>query len=267
MNIHPTALVAPGAEIDSTVTVGAYTIIEENVKVAAGTEIGSHALLSGHTTIGKNNKIFPFTSIGTPPQDLKYDGEPTTIVIGNNNLIREYVSIHRGTLAGRGTTTIGDDNMIMAYCHIAHDCLIGGKVIMANSTTLGGHVAVADYANIGGVVAIHQFTRIGEHTYIGGMSGVSKDVPPYVIASGVRGKMRISGINRIGLRRCGYDKETIQKVNKAFVVIFKTPELLLKDALLRATQEFPNCEPVQNLVEFFQAPNRMGVLRQVNGDK
>ena len=258
---------ASGAEIDRTVTVGAYAIIEENVRVDAGTEIGHHALLSGHTTIGRNNKIFPFTSIGTPPQDLKYHGEPTTLVIGNNNLIREYVSIHRGTPSGRGTTTVGDDNMIMAYCHIAHDCHIGNKVIMANSTTLGGHVAVDDYANIGGVVGIHQFTRIGAHTYIGGLSGVSKDVPPYVIASGVRSKMKISGINKIGLKRCGYDRDTIVMVNRAFVIIFKRPELLLTEALALAASEFPDCEPVRNLVEFFRAPNRMGVLRQVNGDK
>jgi len=266
MTIHPTALVASGAEIDSAAKVGAYAIIEEHVSIAAGTEIGSHALITGHTTIGKNNKIFPFTSIGTPPQDLKYDGEPTTLVIGDDNLIREYVSIHRGTESGRGTTTIGDGNMIMAYCHIAHDCRVGNRVIMANSTTLGGHVEVDDFVNIGGVVAVHQFTRLGEHSYIGGMSGVGKDVPPYVIASGVRGNMRISGINRIGLRRCGYDKETIAKVNKAFVVIFKTPELLLQDALDRAEDSFADCEPVHNLVEFFRAPNRMGVLRQVNGE-
>ncbi len=267
MTIHPTAVVAPEAKIEEGVTVGAYAVIEKDVTIAAGTKIGPHALIDGHTSIGKNNLIGPFTSIGTPPQDLKYKDEPTRLVIGDNNLIREYVSIHRGTPDGHGVTTIGNGNMLMAYCHVAHDCILGDRVIMANCATLGGHVDVRSHANIGGVVAIHQFTRVGEHTYIGGMSGVSKDVPPYVIASGVRSKMYISGINKIGLRRCGYDKETIEMVKKAFVYIFKTPSLLLQDALDKSLETFPECEPVVNLVEFFRAPNRMGVLRQTNGEK
>lgn len=194
---------------------------------------------------------------------MKYNNEPTRLIIGDDNQIREYVSIHRGTLSGHGVTTIGNQNLIMAYSHVAHDCIVGNNVIMANGTTLGGHVEVGNYANIGGIVGVHQFTRIGEHTYIGGMSGVSKDVPPYVIAAGVRSKMKISGINKIGLRRSGYNKETIKKVNKAFVIIFYTPELLLKDALEKALSECPDCEPVVKLVDFFKAPNRMGVLRQV----
>ncbi len=267
MTIHPSAVIAPEAKIEEGVTVGAYTVIGKDVAVAAGTKIGPHAFIDGNTSIGRNNTIGPFTSIGTPPQDLKYNNEPTRLLIGDDNLIREYVSIHRGTADGHGVTTIGNANMIMAYSHIAHDCIVGDKIIMANSTTLGGHVEVRNYANIGGVVGIHQFTRVGEHTYIGGMSGVSKDVPPYVIASGVRGKMRISGINKIGLRRCGYDKETIKKVTKAFVYIFNTSSLLLQEALDKSLDEFPDCEPVVNLVDFFRAPNRMGVLRQTNEKK
>ena len=267
MIIHPTAVIAPGAKIEKDVSIGAYAIVEKNVTIGSGTKIGPHAYIDGHTSIGKNNTIGPFTSIGTPPQDLKYDGEPTRLEIGDDNLIREYVSIHRGTPGGNGVTKIGKGNMLMAYSHVAHDCTVGNKVIMANSTTLGGHVVVRDHANIGGVVAVHQFTRIGEHTYIGGMSGVSKDVPPYVLASGVRSKMHISGINTIGLRRSGYDQETIKMVKKAFVYIFKTPSLLLQDALDKSLEEFPECEPVVNMVEFFKAPNRMGVLRQTNGDK
>jgi UDP-N-acetylglucosamine acyltransferase len=266
MTIHPTAVIAPEAKIEDGVSVGAYTVIAKDVTIAAGTQIGPHAYIEGHTRIGRNNTIGPFTSIGTPPQDLRYKGEPTRLVIGDDNLIREYASLHRGTVSGHGVTTIGNANMIMAYCHVAHDCILGDKIIMANSTTLGGHVEVRNHANLGGFVAIHQFTRVGEHAYIGGMSGVSKDVPPYVIASGVRGKMRISGINRIGLRRCGYDDATIKKVNKAFVYIFNTPSLLLQDALEKSLEEFPDCEPVTKLVDFFRAPNRMGVLRQTDAE-
>lgn len=266
MKIHPTAVIAPGAEIDSSVSVGPHTVIGKDVKVGPGTEIGPHAFIEGNTTIGQNNRIGAFTSIGTPPQDLKYKNEPTKLVIGNDNLIREYTSIHRGTPGGRGVTTVGDGNMIMAYSHVAHDCLLGNKIIMANTTTLGGHVEIMDYANIGGLVGIHQFTRVGEHSYIGGMSGVSKDVPPFVIASGVRSKMRISGVNKIGLKRCGYDSEAIKNVNKAFIYIFKTQELLLNEALDKCLAEFSECEPVVKLVEFFKAPNRLGVLRQTNGD-
>jgi UDP-N-acetylglucosamine acyltransferase len=266
MTIHPTAVIAPGAQIDDGVSIGAYTVIGQDVTIAAGTQIGPHAFLEGNTSIGKNNSIGPFTSIGTPPQDLKYNNEPTRLEIGNDNLIREYVSIHRGTVSGHGVTIIGNGNMIMAYSHIAHDCVVGDATIMANCTTMGGHVEVQNYANIGGFVGIHQFTRIGEHSYIGGMSGVSQDVPPYVIASGVRSKMRISGINKIGLRRSGYDNETIRMVSKAFVYIFNTPSLLLQDALDKTLEEFPDCEPVINMVDFFRAPKRMGVLRQTNGD-
>ncbi len=266
MNIHPTAIVDPGAVLDQSVTVGAYAVIEAGVEIGAGTEVGSHTVISGRTTIGERNSIGSFASIGAPPQDLKYNNEATRVVIGDDNHIREYVSIHRGTPDGNGVTTVGNGNMIMAYSHIAHDCVVGNRVILANCATLGGHVQIADHANIGGMVAIHQFSRVGGFTYIGGMSGISKDVPPFVIASGVRNKLRITGINKIGLKRCGYDAETIRKVGRAFVYIFRTPELLLQEALDKSLAEFPDCEPVATMVEFFRAPNRMGVLRKTNGD-
>lgn len=222
MNIHQTAVVDPAANLDSSVKIGAYTVIEKGAVIGAGTEIGPHTIISGLTTIGQGNQIGSFVSIGTPPQDLTYKNEPTRVEIGDDNLIREYVSIHRGTTHGRQLTTVGNANMIMAYSHIAHDCQVGNHVIMANCATLGGHVQIYDHANIGGMVAIHQFSRVGCHTYIGGMSGVSKDVPPFVIVSGVRNKLRITGINKVGLKRCGYDNETIRKVNTAFIYIFRT---------------------------------------------
>jgi len=266
MNIHPTAVVASAAILDPTVKIGAYTVIESGVSIGAETEIGSHTIISGQTTIGRRNKIGSFTCIGAPPQDLTYKDEPTRVEIGDDNLIREYVSIHRGTAHGRQLTTVGNGNMIMSYCHIAHDCLVGNQVIMANCATLGGHVQIFDHANIGGMVAIHQFSKVGCHTYIGGMSGISKDVPPFVIVSGVRNKLRITGINKVGLKRCGYDNETIRQVSTAFVYIFRTPELLLKEALAKSAAEFADCVPVMTMIDFFNAPNRMGVLRRVNDE-
>lgn len=256
MKIHPTALIAAGAELDSSVTVGAYAVIEKGVRIGAGSRIAPHAMISGLTTIGERTVIGPFTTIGAPPQDLKYKDEPTRLLIGDDNQIREYVSIHRGTPGGHGVTTIGNHNMLMAYVHVAHDCLLGDHVIMANGTTLAGHVAIGNYANIGGMVAVHQFTRIGGYTYIGGMSGVSKDIPPFVIVSGVRSSIRVSGINKVGLRRCGYDNETIKQLQKAFVILFHTPELLLQEALAAALAACPDCEPVRAMVEFFRETTR-----------
>lgn len=265
MTIHPTALIDSGADIDSGVTVGAYTVIGKGVAIGAGTEIGSHAVISGCTTIGQRNRIHSFASIGAPPQDLKYNGEDTRLVIGDDNLIREYVSIHRGTVSGHGVTTVGNGNMLMAYSHVAHDCVVGNHVIMANGGTLGGHVQVGDHANLGGMVAIHQFSRVGAYTYIGGMSGISKDVPPFVIATGIRDQLRITGINKIGLRRNGFSAEDIGTLAQAFVAIFRT-ELVLSEALDKVMAEFSHCQLVVDLVTFMQAPNRFGVVRKFDGE-
>jgi len=261
MTIHPTALIDAGAEVDCTANIGAYAIIEKGVVIGADTEVGAHTVISGCTTIGKRNRIHTFASIGAPPQDLKYQGEDTRLVIGDDNLIREYVSIHRGTVNGHGVTTVGSGNMIMAYSHIAHDCVVGDHVILANGATLGGHVQVGDHANLGGMVAIHQFSRVGAYTYIGGMSGISKDVPPFVIATGVRDQLRITGINKIGLRRNGFAAEDISTLAQAFVFIFRT-ELVLSEALDKTLVEFPNCQLVTDLVNFMKAPNRFGVVRK-----
>ncbi|MDA8419428.1 MAG: acyl-ACP--UDP-N-acetylglucosamine O-acyltransferase [Desulfobacteraceae bacterium] len=265
MTIHPRALVAEGAEIHPTAQIGPYAIIDAQVSIGEGTEVGAHAMLTGHTRIGKHNRIHPFASIGGPPQDLKYQGEDTRVLIGDDNQIREYVSIHRGTVTGRGVTTVGSGNLLMAYSHIAHDCLVGDQVIMANGATLGGHVSIGDHVNLGGMVAIHQFSRVGDFSYIGGMSGISKDVPPFVIATGVRDQLRITGINKIGLKRHGFSSEDIGLLSRAFVAIFRT-NLVLSQALDKAAAEFSGCRLVTELVEFMRAPNRFGVVRNFDAD-
>ncbi len=266
MNIHPTAVIDPAAELDSSVRVGPYAVIGKGVRVGADTEIGPHAVLAGPTTIGTGNTIGPFANVGAPPQDLHYQGEETRLEIGDHNVIREYVSLHRGTVAGRGVTAIGSHNLLMAYVHVAHDCVIGDHVIMANAATLGGHVIVEDRATLGGMVAVHQFSRVGEYAYVGGMSGLSKDVPPYVIASGIRGGLRATGINKIGLRRAGFDAETIKQLHRAFKIIFRDQELLLNDALAKAEAEMGDCEPVRRLVRFFRDAKR-GVVRLAGDDE
>ena len=265
MTIHPRALVAEGAEIHPTAQIGPYAIIDAQVSIGEGTEVGAHVMLTGHTRIGKHNRIHPFASIGGPPQDLKYQGEDTGVLIGDDNQIREYVSIHRGTVTGRGVTTVGSGNLLMAYSHLAHDCLVGDQVIMANGATLGGHVSIGDHVNLGGMVAIHQFSRVGAFSYIGGMSGISKDVPPFVIATGVRDQLRITGINKIGLKRHGFANEEITTLSRAFTTIFRT-NLVLSEALDKAAAEFPGCRLVTELVEFMRAPNRFGVVRKFDAD-
>jgi len=263
--IHPTAIVESGAELDSTVQVGPYAVIGPNVKIGHKTIIDSHVVISGHTTIGAGNHFFSFANIGAEPQDINYKGEPTEVIIGDNNIIREYASIHRGTAAGNGRTVIGNSNMLMAYTHIAHDCIVEDHVIMANVATLAGHVEVGHHVSLGGLVAVHQFCRIGAHTYVGGLSGISLDVPPYVILTGTRNRMRITGINKIGLRRSGLQRDTINKLEQAFKIIFRSPQLLLKDALVKTLEEIPDCPEVVELVEFFHASKR-GVVKRIVED-
>ncbi len=261
MNIHHTAVVEPHAEIHETATIGPYAVVGNNVVIGANTTVDAHAVISGHTTIGENTHIGSFSSIGAPPQDMHYNQEPTELIIGDNNQIREYVSIHRGTVNGNGKTIIGNNNLLMAYTHIAHDCIIHNHVIMANVATLAGHVELGDFVNLGGLTAVHQFCRIGAYSYIGGMSGISKDVPPYVIVTGTRKRMRISGVNKIGLRRNGFSKQVISELEKAFKKIFRSSaETLLKDSLTEIEQEFQQSEQVQAIVKFFQTSTR-GVVK------
>jgi UDP-N-acetylglucosamine acyltransferase len=265
MNIHPTAIIDPDAVLDTSVSVGPYVVIEKGVKIGADTLIKPHTVISGPTTIGSGNTIGPFATIGAPPQDLKYKGEDTELIIGDNNKIREYVSIHRGTVTDRGVTAVGSNNLLMGSVHVAHDCELGDSVIMANGAVLAGHVKINHHAIIGGLVAVQQFTRIGAHCYIGGLSGISMDVPPYVIVTGTRKGMRVSGINKVGLKRCGFVNDTIKKLDKAYKIIFMTPALLLQEALDQALAEFPDCEPVAHLVDFIRT-SKQGVVRSANGN-
>lgn len=260
MTIHPAAVIEPTAEIHETASIGAYAVIGANVTIGADTVVDAHAVISGHTSIGVRNRIGSFASIGSPPQDMHYRDEPTGLIIGNDNQIREYVSIHRGTASGSGRTVIGNNNMLMAYCHVAHDCVLHNHVIMSNVATLGGHVEVGSYANLGGLVAVHQFCRIGAYTYIGGMSGISMDVPPYVILAGTRNRMRVTGVNKIGLRRNGMNREAVRSLEGAFRIIFRS-EGLLKDALEQTLQEFSDSSEVQVLVQFFKTSKR-GVVKR-----
>ncbi|MDY0390703.1 acyl-ACP--UDP-N-acetylglucosamine O-acyltransferase [Desulfobulbus oligotrophicus] len=265
MPIHPTAVIDPKAQLDSSVIVDPYAVIDGPVSIGPETRICAHTVVSGHTTIGARNTIGSFATIGGPPQDMHYKDEPTELIIGDGNQIREYVSIHRATAKATGKTVIGNSNMIMAYCHIAHDCVIADHVIMANVATLAGHVEIGSHANLGGLVAVHQFCRIGEYAYIGGMSGIGLDVPPYVIMEGTRNQMRIASINKIGLRRASMERETIKKLEEAFKILFRSPEILLKDALAKLEEEMGDCAEVQKMVQFFHSSKR-GVVKRTLDD-
>jgi len=257
-DIHPTAIIAPGAEIDEGVSIGPFCIIGEHVRISAGTKLASNIVIEGNTEIGENCTINPFTSIGLAPQDMKYKNEETGVRIGNNNIIREYMTIHRASVGGDGFTTIGDGNFLMAYVHIAHDCKIGNSVIMANVATLAGHVHVENFAVIGGLVAIHQFTRIGAYAMVGGFSGVGQDIPPYMIASGPRAKL--FGLNTLGLKRHGFSETTMNELKKAYKILFREKRTL-KDAIKKVQEDLPYSDEIKLLIEFIQK-NKRGICRK-----
>ena len=212
--IHPTAVIYPGAVLGNNVTIGPYSTIGDKVVLGDDCQIGPHVTIEGNTNIGPGAKVFQFASIGGPPQDLSYKGEETKVEIGAGVIIREYVTIHRGTVRGRGATIIGPHSYLMAYCHVAHDCILGPGVIMANSAHLGGHIDIGERAILGGVVAVHQFVRIGDFALVGGVSGVAKDVPPYTLASGSR--IYVYGLNDLGLRRNGFSTSNHFAAKKSF---------------------------------------------------
>jgi UDP-N-acetylglucosamine acyltransferase len=255
--IHSTAIIHPKAEIDEGVSIGPFSIIGEGVLIKKGSKLMSNVILECNTVIGENCTIYPFTSIGLPPQDLKYKGEKTGVTIGDNNTIREYITIHRASVGGDGVTTVGDKNFLMAYVHIAHDCKIGNSVIMSNVATLAGHVTVEDHAYVGGLVAVHQFTRIGAHSMVGGFSGVVQDIPPYTIASGARAKL--FGLNAVGLKRHGFSDSTINDLKKAYKILFREKRTL-KDALKKIQEDLPYTDEIKHLVEFIQE-NKRGICR------
>ncbi len=251
--IHPTAIVDESAQIADDVKIGAYTIIEADVTIGKGTEIKHHATIAKHTDIGENNRIFQYCSIGEESQDKKYQGEPTRTLIGNNNTIREYVSIHRGTVDDKGLTQIGDDNWIMAYVHIAHDCVLANNIIIANCATLAGHVHLDDYVILGGFTKLHQFCRIGAHAFTAMDTNFQKDLPPYVMAQGSPAKPRI--INAEGLKRRGYSQEDISALKKAFRYLYKS-DLRLTDALIEMQKLADKHPCVQLMVDFINSSSR-----------
>ncbi|MCD6570784.1 MAG: acyl-ACP--UDP-N-acetylglucosamine O-acyltransferase [Deltaproteobacteria bacterium] len=255
--IDPTAKVSQNASIDTDVEIGPYCIIGDNVEIGPETYIGPYCMIEGPTTIGNSCRITGYASIGTPPQDLKYKGEHTRLVMGDNNTIREFVTINRGTGHGGGATVIGNNNLLMAYCHVAHDCRMGDHVVMGNVATLAGHVHVGDHVIIGGLSAVHQFTRIGSYSIIGGGSMVNLDIIPYVRASGDRA--RLFGINTIGLKRNGFSPETIRTISKSYKILFRQG-MLLKDALLMLEKEFSGVEEVSGLIDFVRGSSR-GIAR------
>ena len=255
--IHPSAIIDPKAELDSSVEVGAYSVIGAGVKVAENSKIGNHVVLKGPTTIGKNNQIFQFSSLGEAPQDKKYAGEPTTLEIGDNNTIREFCTFNRGTIQDKGVTKIGNDNWIMAYVHIAHDCTIGNHTIMANNSSLAGHVDLHDYAILGGFTLIHQFCKVGAHVITAVNSVVFKDIPPYVTASGYDANPH--GINAEGLKRRGFSPETIMQIKRAYKVLYRN-SLTLEEAKLELVEMQKGCKEINLLSEFLTNSNR-GIIR------
>ena len=257
MNIHPTAIISPDATLAEGVEVGPYSIIGPDVHIGKNTLIGPHVVIETHTDIGEDNRIAPFASIGGAPQDLKYRGEPTRVVIGSHNMIREYVTINRATIHDIGVTIIGDHNLLMAYCHVAHNCKLGDHVVMANAANLAGHIHVEDYAIIGGLTGIHQFTRIGAHCIIGGASAVVKDIPPFVMASGNFAKL--FGLNMIGLKRRGYTDETIAALKEAYRIVFRS-SLLLTAAIRKVEQEVEDLPEVRQFLDFIRKSEK-GICR------
>jgi UDP-N-acetylglucosamine acyltransferase len=257
MKIHPTAIISPDAQLDKGVEIGPYSIIGSDVRIGKNTVIGPHTVIDDYTHIGEGCRIFQFCSIGAPPQDLKFGGEKTRVVIGNFNMIREFVTIHRATSADIGVTLIGDHNLLMAYAHVAHNCKLGNHIIMSNVATLGGHVHVEDYAIISGLSAVHQFSRIGAHSIIGGASGVAKDIPPYTLANG--NHARLFGLNLVGLKRRNFSEETIKALGKAYRIIFRS-RLLLDAAIKKVEDEVENFPEVQHFIQFIKESKR-GVCR------
>ncbi|HTE14875.1 MAG TPA: acyl-ACP--UDP-N-acetylglucosamine O-acyltransferase [Burkholderiales bacterium] len=257
MPIHGSAIVDPAARIATDVEIGPYSMIGPHVEIGAGSWIGSHVVIKGHTRIGANNRIFQFVSLGEIPQDKKYNGEPTRLEIGNNNTVREFCTFNIGTAQDAGVTRLGNNNWIMAYVHLAHDCQIGNNTILANNAQLAGHVVVDDYAILGGLTGVHQFCRIGAHAITGGSSLVLKDVPPYVTASGNPAKPY--GINSEGLKRRGYSAEAIAGIKRAYRALYRTGDTV-EQAQGVLAQQVGACPEIQPLIDFLAVPGR-GIIR------
>ncbi|MCI0655221.1 MAG: acyl-ACP--UDP-N-acetylglucosamine O-acyltransferase [Methylococcaceae bacterium] len=255
--IHPTAVIDPKAELAEDVSVGPYSVIDAGVRIGAGTAIGPHVVIRGPGAIGKANRIYQFASVGEDPQDKKYRQEVTYLEIGDGNIIREYCTIHRGTKQDKGITRVGNDNLLMAYVHVAHDCVIGNNVVMANGASLAGHVYLDDFAILGGFTLVHQFSRIGQHSFSAMGSTISRDVPPYVMVGGRPTKP--FGINSVGLERKGFSPETIREIRRAYKTLYKAG-LRLEEATQVLETMTADTPEIACMVEFVQKSGR-GILR------
>lgn len=255
--IHPTAIIDPKAEIASDVEIGAYSVIGADVRIGSGTRVGNHVVIQGPTTIGRDNQIFHFCSLGEQPQDKKYAGEPTTLEIGDGNTIREFCTFNRGTVQDAGATRLGNNNWVMAYVHIAHDCQIGNHTIFANNSSLAGHVIVHDHAILGGFTLVHQFCKIGAHVITAVGSVVFKDIPPYITAAGYDAKPH--GINSEGLKRRGFTPEAMLQLKRAYKTLYKSG-LTLEEAKAQLREQLQECDEVGILLEFLDTASR-GIIR------
>lgn len=255
--IHSTAIIDPSAELADDVSVGPYSIIGPGVQIEAGTVVGSHVVIKGPTRIGKNNRIFQFASVGEDTQDMKYRGEPTRLEMGDHNIIREFCTIHRGTVQDKALTKIGDHNLFMAYTHVAHDCVVGNHVIMANAASIAGHVLVEDCAILGGFSLVHQFCKIGKYSFSAMGSVISRDIPPYVLVGGQPTKPH--GINAVGLERQGFSQEAIRQIKKAYKIVFKSG-LKLEDAIAALDEMAEETAEIQCLANFLKQTQR-SILR------
>lgn len=253
--IHPTAIIDEGAKLGSNVRVGAYSIIGADVEIGDDCDIGPHVVLRGPTTLGRGNRIFQFASVGEDCQDKKYAGEPTRLVVGDNNIFREFVTVHRGTIQDQGITRIGDNNLLMAYVHVAHDCVVGDNVILANNTTLAGHVHVGNWAILGGFTGVHQFCHIGAHAFTAVNSVVVQDIPPYIMAQGHNAVPRT--INSEGLKRRGFTSQQITNIKRAFKMLYRQG-LTVAEAVEQMQQL--DAEEVQSMIDFVQSSSR-GIIR------
>ncbi len=251
--VHPTAVVHPGARLHETVEVGPYSVIGEKVTIGAGSRVGPHVVIEGRTTLGERNHVFQFASVGAAPQDLKYAGEDTELILGDGNTIREFVTLNIGTAGGGGMTRIGDNNLFMAYSHVAHDCVVGNGCILANSTALAGHVYVEDFAILSALSAVHQFTRVGKHAFVAGGAMVTMDVAPYCTAQGDRAEL--TGLNVVGLQRHGFSEEQIGRIKDAYRILFRS-KLVLSEALGRLKTELGGHSEIDYLVDFITQSKR-----------
>ncbi len=256
--IHPTAIIEDGAKVGDNITVGPYCMIGADVVLDDGVTLVSHVVVGGRTNIGANTKIYPFASIGLQPQDLKYKGEPSQLIVGCNNVIREHVTMNPGTEGGGMITRVGNNCLFMVGAHVAHDCQVGDHVILVNNATLAGHVDVGNWAILGGLSAVHQFVRVGRHAMVGGMSGVENDVIPY--GSVIGNRARLSGLNVVGLKRRNFDRETIHALRNAYRLLF-APEGTMAERIKDVAEVFSDNEPVMEIVNFIQADSSRAICK------